>query len=78
MEKFTKPTNNHIEWHDERLKRRSDELGEALRGNYLSGERLEQVQREMAHIAFEQWARRQDRIKQETEEAYNERARTTG
>lgn len=68
---------DHLTWHEARLTRRSEELGEALRSGYLSGERLEQVQREMGLVAFEQWARRQDRIKQETEEAYNERARTS-
>lgn len=69
--------NNHTEWPEGRLTRRSDELGEALRGGYLSGERLEQVRAEMALVAFEQWARRQDRIREEIEEAYNERARTS-
>jgi hypothetical protein len=48
---------NYIEMPIERLNYRGKELTLAIRGEYLSGERKAQVQRELSNIAFEMWWR---------------------
>lgn len=57
-EVYNKYLHNHAEWSDVELKAKAEILGESLRDSYLTGERREQVQRQMGLVSFEQWCRR--------------------
>lgn len=54
-------------WSDERLTEREQHLTEHIKAAGLDGERLEQVHRELGHIAFEKWHRRDEKKQREEE-----------
>lgn len=65
--------NNYIEWSDDKLQDRLNELHENNRSIQYTGERKNQVEREMTNIAFEMSERIRERRNEEIEEAWNER-----
>ena len=61
METFHSPNeHNHADreaWSDEALDARVRYLGEQVKAPWIHGERLENIQKEIGLIAFEQWHR---------------------
>jgi len=69
---YNKHEHNHIEWTDEQLQNRLDQLYENNRLVSYVGERKAQVTREMGIIAFEMAERLRERKDQSIDEAWRE------
>lgn len=73
METYNVHEHNFVEWSDDRLQARINELHENNRLIGYTGERKDQVEREMTHIAFEMAERLREAREQQIEEAWNDR-----
>ena len=56
---------NHTEWTDDQLWQEADRLGKMLRADHeprYTGERREQISKQMSLVALEQYMRHQERL----------------
>ena len=72
MEIYNVHEHNHIEWSDDRLQNRLNELHENNRQIGYTGERKRQVEREMTLIAMEMAERLRESRNEQIEEAWRE------